>query len=264
MISDQRIDSGKVFDWGRASGDYARYRDIYPEEFYDRIAAEGLCTKGQRVLDLGTGTGVLPRNMYRHGALFTGTDIAENQIKEAIRLSQEAGMDIAYQCCAAETLEYAANSFDVVTACQCFFYFQHEVIAEKLYSLLKPGGKLVILYMAWLPFEDPVAGESEKLILKYNPAWSGCGEVRRIIGIPDIYKNFFEVEKETVYDLQVPFTRATWNGRMRACRGIGASLTEEKITQFSREHAELLDRIAPVEFGVLHYAAMSILKVKNL
>lgn len=27
-----------------------------------------LCINGQRVLDIGTGTGVLPRNMYRYGA----------------------------------------------------------------------------------------------------------------------------------------------------------------------------------------------------
>ena len=32
-IRDKRIDSGKAFDWGRTSKEYARYRDIYPDEF---------------------------------------------------------------------------------------------------------------------------------------------------------------------------------------------------------------------------------------
>ena len=68
MISDKRIDSGKAFDWGRTSKEYAKYRDIYPKEFYDRIVKRNLCVKGQKVLDLGTGTGVLPRNMYQYGA----------------------------------------------------------------------------------------------------------------------------------------------------------------------------------------------------
>ena len=93
MISDSRIDGGKTFDWGRVSGEYARFRDIYPPEFYERIHSLGLCTRGQKVLDIGTGTGVLPRNMYRYGACFTGTDISENQIKAARELSK--GMDIS-------------------------------------------------------------------------------------------------------------------------------------------------------------------------
>ena len=70
-ISDARIDDGKEFDWGRTSREYARYRDIYPEVFYSKIAERGLCIKGQNVLDLGTGTGVVPRNMYRYGATWT-------------------------------------------------------------------------------------------------------------------------------------------------------------------------------------------------
>ena len=35
-ITDKNIDSGIAFDWGRAASDYAKYRDIYPQEFYDR------------------------------------------------------------------------------------------------------------------------------------------------------------------------------------------------------------------------------------
>ena len=37
LITDSRIDAGKAFDWGRTSGDYAKYRDIYPDVFYKKI-----------------------------------------------------------------------------------------------------------------------------------------------------------------------------------------------------------------------------------
>lgn len=260
MIKDKRIDGGKAFDWGKTSGDYAKFRDIYPEEFYQKIYQEGLCVKGQKVLDLGTGTGVLPRNMYRYGAQFVGTDIAANQIEQAAVLSNDAGMDITYQCVPTEEIDFPDHSFDVITACQCFFYFKHEITAEKLYRLLKPGGKLVVLYMAWLPFEDPIAGASEELILKFNPDWSGCGETRHTNDIPDNYKPFFKLVKEEVYDLAVPFSRDSWNGRMRACRGIGASLSDDEVQEFNRQHLQLLNEIAPEEFAVLHYAAMTILQ----
>ncbi len=78
------IDHGKEFDWGSASKDYARYRDIYPPEFYQKIVDLGLCVRGQTVLDLGTGTGVLPWNLYQYGADWTGIDLSENQIAEAV------------------------------------------------------------------------------------------------------------------------------------------------------------------------------------
>lgn len=45
-ITDSRIDGGKSFDWGRTSQDYARYRDIYPDEFYQRVVDRGLCVSG--------------------------------------------------------------------------------------------------------------------------------------------------------------------------------------------------------------------------
>ncbi|MBQ8787755.1 MAG: class I SAM-dependent methyltransferase, partial [Oscillospiraceae bacterium] len=96
MITNKEIDNGKAFDWGRTSADYAKYRDIYPEEFYRKIHSLGICTEGQNVLDIGTGTGVIPRNMYRFGAKFTGTDIAENQIEQAKILAQQSGMDIDF------------------------------------------------------------------------------------------------------------------------------------------------------------------------
>ena len=37
-ISNKSIDGGKAFDWGKTSADYAKFRDIYPREFYEKIA----------------------------------------------------------------------------------------------------------------------------------------------------------------------------------------------------------------------------------
>ena len=262
-ITNDRIDGGKPFDWGKASKDYAKYRDIYPEQFYKRIVDRGLCIKGQNVLDLGTGTGVLPRNLYRYGATWTGTDISAEQIEQAQRLARDGNMNITFLAVPAERIAFPRASFDVITACQCFWYFDHELVCPKLAELLKADGKLLILYMAWLPFEDKIAGQSEELVLKYSPTWSGAGETRHPIRIPDAAYDYFEVEAHEEYDLMVPFTKESWHGRMKACRGIGASLTEEAIAAWDFEHRDLLDRIAPERFEVLHYAAFMILRKRE-
>lgn len=254
------IDNGKGFDWGKTSSDYAKYRDIYPEEFYRKILSLGICTEGQKVLDIGTGTGVIPRNMYRFGAEFTGTDISENQIEQAKILAENSGMGIKFLCCPTEELNFPDESFDVITACQCFFYFDHNVTAQILHRMLKNGGKVALLYMAWLPFEDKIAGESERLVLEYNPEWTGCKETRHEIFIPEVYDGFFRRVNSEVFDVKVPFTRESWNGRIKACRGIGASLSEEEISRFDKEHIELLKKIAPEEFEILHYCAISVIE----
>lgn len=263
IIEDQRIDSGKAFDWGRTSEEYAKYRDIYPEEFYKKITDRGLCINGQKVLDLGTGTGVLPRNMYRFGAKWTGTDISEEQIGQAKRLASMKNMDIDFRAVATERIDFSDSSFDVVTACQCFWYFDHEKVMPMLARILKNDGRLVVLYMAWLPHEDKIAGASEELVLKYNPRWSGAGETMHPIWIPEVAYDFFEMEYHEEYDVRVPFTRDSWHGRMFACRGVGASLDKEELAAWEKEHRKLLKRIAPDSFEVKHYAAIAVLKKKN-
>lgn len=257
----QNIDGGKPFDWGRASSDYAKFRDIYPREFYQKIMERKLCLAGQNVLDVGTGTGVLPRNMYPYGAKWTATDISENQIEQAKILSK--GMDIEYYATPAEDINFPDHSFDVITACQCFWYFNHEVVMPKFYRMLKQGGSVLVLYMAWLPFEDEIAGASEKLVLKYSPNWSGAGETIHPIDIPACYKENFELAYHEEFVLEVPFTRDSWNGRMKACRGIGASLTEEEISMWEQEHRRLLESIAPDRFKILHYGAIAELRKRN-
>ena len=116
--------------------------------------------------------------------------------------------------------------------------------------------------MEWLPFEDEIAYASEQLVLKYSPNWSGAGETLHPIEIPECYDEFFQREYHQEYILPVHFTRESWSGRMKACRGIGASLPSEKIAEWEKEHLKLLSEIAPPEFDIRHFAAVSVLKRK--
>ena len=263
MITNNSIDGGKAFDFGRASSDYAKYRDIYPDEFYNKIIDLGLCIKGQRVLDLGTGTGVLPRNLYKYGAEFVGADISENQIEQARLLSKEAGMNIDYVVASAENFVFPDNSFDVVTACQCFQYFDKAIALPRIHKVIKPNGHFCILFMAWLAEESEIARHVEDLVIKYNPAWTG-GRTKRYTPskTPGWAEELYTAENIEGFDVNVTFTRESWHGRMKSCRGIGASsLSAEKIAEFEKEHMVYVNTL-PESFDILHFVTILDLRAK--
>ena len=75
--------------------------------------------------------------------------------------------------------------------------------------------------------------------------------------------DFFEMAEHVEYDLKVPFTKESWHGRMKACRGVGASLSKEELEKWDSEHKKLLDEIAPERFEIQHYASLAVLKKKG-
>ena len=184
--------------------------------------------------------------------------MSEEQIAMAEELSK--GMDIRYETAPAEQPGFPDGSFDVITACQCFWYFDHEKTAPAFHKLLRQNGTILLLCMAWLPLEDEIAAASEKLVLQFSPHWTGGGEVVHPIEVPADYLQYFEPVYHEEYRLAVPFTRESWHGRMRTCRGVGASLTEDEIAAWEKAHRKLLAEIAPERFTITHYAALTELR----
>ena len=74
--------------------------------------------------------------------------------------------------------------------------------------------------------------------------------------------NYFEMEDHEEYDVMIPFTKESWHGRMKACRGVGASLSGEELAKWEEEHKRFLDTISSEQFEVHHYAALALLKKK--
>ena len=258
------IDDGAAFDFGRTSADYARFRDIYPPSFFERLAALGVGVAGQRALDVGTGTGVLPHGMARFGARWTGVDISPEQVAEARRLAADAGMaDAAFVVGRAESLPFPNGGFDVATACQCHWYFNAPRAAAEFRRVLAPGGRLALMQMEWMAGDDPVAAASEALALRFNPGWSGAGARRGPLHFDPAFLDGFSVEIQEDWPIEVPFTRETWHGRMRTCRGVGASLSPDMLAAWDAAHRALLARIAAPRFVVRHHAALVVLKRRN-
>ncbi len=258
----QNIDKGKEFDWGKTSSDYSKFRDIYPNSMYEKLYDLGIGQKNQNILDFGTGTGVFPRATYKYGANFTGVDISKEQIEYAKKLSKN--MNILYKNCPAEETGLNSNEYDVITAIQCFIYFNKEKIAPEIKRLLKKDGKMVIVWMAWLPNECKTAEETEKLVLKYNPKWTGAGNPRSTDNkFMEFLPELLEAEKIINYTEDLEFNYESWAGRIRACRGVSASLPENVVNDFNEEHLKLLKNITPEPFKILHEIRLGIYKLKS-
>ena len=89
-------------------------------------------------------------------------------------------------------------------------------------------------------------------MLKFNPSWRGAHGSGAVPAAPAWAAGRADMRAMFWFDTRVPFTHESWRGRMRACRGIGATLAAEEVAGFDTEHAALLTRIAPNPFGVLH------------
>ena len=252
-------DHGRSFDWGCTSADYARYRPGYPPSFYERITSLGIGRNGQRVLDLGTGTGVIARELARRGCVVTGIDVSERQVDEAQHLAQEEALAIDFFVCPAENTGLPVSSFDVVTAGQSWLYFDRDRAVAEVKRLLVPGGRLMTSHIGWLPRQDLVAKRTEELVLQYNPDWTAGNLSGEVPSSPSWIKEDFRVMAYFVYQEAIPFTHESWRGRIRACRAIGAELSPEEIQAFDREHAQLLESMVPDQFSVLHWIDAHIL-----
>jgi SAM-dependent methyltransferase len=245
-------DSGRDIDWGRTSEDYARWRPGYPDSFFDRLEAHEVVQPGKRVADLGTGTGLLARALARRGCAVTGVDIAHDQLLNARRLAAGEGLEAEWFQAPGEDTGLPSGTFDLVTAAQSFLYFDKDRAIPEVKRLLAPAGLFMICHMCWLPQQDEIARASEQLVLEFNPEWSGADWSGRLPAQPAWSEGEFCMRLFFYYDEVIPFTRRSWRGRIRACRGVGATLSPSQVQRFDNRHAELLEHIAPERFTVLH------------
>ncbi len=245
------LDGGNTFDWGRTASLYAKSRNIYPSAFWDKLHELGIGKDGQHILDIGTGTGVLPMNMTTFGGHYTGVDHSPEMIEEAKVLVPSAD----FLCADAHTLPFSDASFDIVTALQCWVYFEKERLIPELVRVLKPNGQLYILFVTWLPDEDEIVRDSFALVKRYNPLWSGYMKRTERFDPPWL-DGTFTVENVVKQDVRIPFTREGWVDRMVASRGIGATLDEDQIERFRAELSTMLEKRVDESFAVLHEAVM--------
>jgi SAM-dependent methyltransferase len=228
-------------DFGKTAHDYASYRAGFPDSFFKKLDELGLFAGKPRVLDIGTGTGTVARGFALRGCEVTGLDPSENLIAEARVLDQKAGAHVKYVIGTAEKTGLPDHFFDIITAGQCFHWFDKEKALVEIKRLLKPEGRFVIGYFDWINRPGNPVDAMYALQKKYNPAWQNQWPLGFYPQKPgELTFDGFSSTGSFCYEEDVPYTHIGWRGRMRAYAAIGGSLPKPVVEQFDAEFAQVL------------------------
>ncbi len=219
-------------DFGRTAADYQAHRPEFDARLFTRLRALGIGMPQQRILDIGAGTGLLGRVMIAGGSVVVECD-------NSIELITKAGglRSVGH----AEHLPFADESFDAVTAAQCWHWFDRRLAPLEVARVLNRAGRIAIIYQTYLPIEGNIAAASEAVILRHRPGWRHAGGVG-INGqaLKDLQIARFTDIESFSFDIEIPYTKAAWQGFIRTCSAVGPSLSAAQLAQFDADHAKAL------------------------
>ena len=119
---------------------YDRCRPTYPAAVIDDLL--GPEPSGLDVLDVGCGTGIASRQMAERGANVLGVEVAPRMAE----IARTHGVDV--EVAAFEDWDAAGRTYDRIVSAQAWHWLDLPVSTAKAASLLRPGGRLCLLWSA--------------------------------------------------------------------------------------------------------------------
>lgn len=194
----------------------ARYEDISRgiADSIEHCALRLDPQRGERVLDLATGTGWTSRVVARLGARVVGVDLGADLIGAARALAGAERLDIEYQVGDAEKLPFADGEFDaVISTCGVMFASRPEAAAAELARVCRKGGRIALT--TWLA--DSNLFKMFMVMKPYMPAppnpappspfeWGKTERIRELLGA-----NFDLTFEKGISYYREPNGGAAWN-----------------------------------------------------
>jgi SAM-dependent methyltransferase len=223
--------------WDSAAAEYERISQHLADAIdhaLDRLAPR----PGERILDVGTGTGLAARRAAARGARVVGIDLGPELIETARALAARDRLEIDFRVGDAEQLPFDNASIDgVVSSFGVMFVGHPEEAARELARVCRPGGRLALV--SWTP------GSSVALKFAvhrpYLPPPSGPSPFDW--GVPErlraLLGTSFELHFETgTTTLRLPSSQDAWDLFVRGygpTRRLAATLPETRRGEFRRD-----------------------------
>ena len=155
--------------------DYARYRPGYPREVLDLLRTWCNLTPKHTIADIGSGTGLLSELFLDHGNRVFGVEpnaemryAGEEFLKAYAGFTSVAG--------SAEATNLPSHSIDFVAAAQAFHWFDPSPTRREFQRILKPEGRVIVLWNERLLDETAFLRDYEALLQRFGTDYSRVSE----------------------------------------------------------------------------------------
>jgi SAM-dependent methyltransferase len=131
-----------------------------------RLVAFAGIQAGERVLDVGTGTGVAAITAARKGARVSAVDLTPALLEQARENGRIAGVDVTWKEGDAEQIPFPDGAFDVVISQFAHMFAPRpDVVVGEIRRVLAPGGR--VAFSTWPP--DELVGRMFGFMGRYMP-----------------------------------------------------------------------------------------------
>ena len=229
----------QVFD--DVAEEYDRERRGYPEELIDAACQAGGLSTGDRVVEVGCGTGLLTTALLARGLSVEAIDPGANMLRLAERRAGE-GAAVCFHQGRFEEVALPGAAFAAVFSATAFHWIEPEVGWARAASLLAPGGVLALLQHCdvWDPRTVDDSRAQLVALGKVAPeiasSWPGIRDADTIrSGAYDRRENISEVWSWIGrHDLAVPEAAELFNDVQVATVSIYTEVTADKLNALLR------------------------------